>query len=110
MRRIPPLRALSELRALNAEGVGTLPLASENWGWGPMSLWVIVTPQQCPLLRRLVTQVVGTENLPDGRFLWTVEASDKVMEALAEATEGYLSVERCGYIATPLSPSHSAVK
>ncbi len=75
-----------------------------------MSLWVIVTPQQCPLLRKLVTQVVGAETLPDGRFRWTVEASDKVMEALAEATAGYLSVERCGYISEPFSARRSAVR
>ncbi len=72
-----------------------------------MSLWVVVTPRKSPALQKLVTRVVNEENLPDGRFLWTVEAPDKVMEALAEATEGHLSVEKCGYIGKPLSPRPS---
>ncbi len=63
-----------------------------------MSLWVVVTPQRTPALEKMVIRDVGLEELPDGRLLWTVEAPDDVMEALAESSEGYLSVERAGYI------------
>ncbi len=63
-----------------------------------MSFWVVVTPQPSPALRKLVNRVVHVERLPGGQFLSTVEASDEVMEALAEASEGCISVERCGFI------------
>ncbi len=63
-----------------------------------MSLWVVVTPKRSPTIHKLVTRVLAAEKLADGRVLWTVEAPDEVMEALAEASEGYLSVEPCGFI------------